>query len=116
MTPFVPTLAALLSLLVSFVLPLVVGLVTKASWPSGLKAVLLLALQAVGQLLVAALAVPDALGFDWKGWLYAVGIGFVMSVAAHFGLWAPTGVAATAQRTLVNDGMSDDIPPGRRSR
>lgn len=114
MTPFIPTLAALLSLLLSFVLPLVVGLVTKASWPSGWKAVLLLALQAVGQFLVGWQAIPDGAPFDWKGWLYAVLVGFVMSVASHFGLWKPTGVAATAQRTLVNDGMSDDLPPGRR--
>jgi hypothetical protein len=103
MTPFVPTTAALLSLLLSFVLPVVVGLVTKASWPAGLKAVLLLLLQAVGQFLVAWAAIPDGVHFDWKGWLYAVLIGFVMSVASHFGLWKPTGVAAAAQETLVAD-------------
>jgi hypothetical protein len=113
MSPFQPTLAALLGLLLSFVLPLVVGLVTKASWPAGLKAVLLLALQAIAQFVVAVAAVPDGAHVDWKGWLYAVLIGFVMSVASHFGLWKPTGVADTAQRTLVNDGMSDDYPSRR---
>jgi hypothetical protein len=112
MNPFVPSTAALVSLLLSFVLPLVVGLVTKQSWPSGLKAVLLLLLQAVTQFLVAWQA-DDSGGFDWKGWAYAVGIGFVMSVASHFGLWKPTGVAATAQMTLVNDGHSDDYPSRR---
>jgi len=113
MTPFVPTTAALLGLLLSFVLPLLVGLVTKASWPSSLKAVLLLALQAAGQFLVAVTAVPDGSPVDWKGWLYAVLLGFMMSVASHFGLWKPTGLAATAQSTLVNDGMSDDLPSRR---
>jgi len=39
--------------------------------------------------------------------------GFVMSVAAHFGLWKPTGVSDTAQMMLVNDGHSDDYPPRR---
>jgi hypothetical protein len=115
MTPFAPTTAALLSLLLSFVLPLVVGLVTKASWPAGLKAVLLLALQAVGQLLLGWQAAADAnASFDWRGWLYAVGIGFVMSVATHFGLWRPVGAADTAQRMLINDGTSGDLPPRYR--
>lgn len=113
MTPFVPTWAAFVGLLLSFALPLLVGLVTKASWPAGVKAVLLLAFQAVTQFLVAWQAVPPGTQVDWKGWLYAVLIGFVMSVAAHFGLWRPTGAADTAQRTLINDGTSGDIPARR---
>lgn len=113
MTPFVPTWAAFVGLLLSFALPLLVGVVTKASWPASLKAVLLLLFQAVTQFLVAWQAVPPGVSVDWKGWLYAVLIGFVMSVAAHFGLWKPTGVSDTAQRTLVNDGTSGDIPARR---
>lgn len=108
MTPFAPTLAALIGLMISFVLPLLVGLVTKASWPAALKAVLLLALQAITQGIVAWQAAGADV--DWRGYVYAVLLGFVMSVAAHFGLWKPTGLADVAQMTLVNDGMSDDAP------
>lgn len=111
MSPIVASWATLVSLLLSFALPLVVGLVTKASWSGGLKAVLLLALQAVGQLLIAWEAADSAhTGFDWRGWLLAVGLGFVMSVASHFGLWKPIGVTASTQSALVAD-----YSPVRRS-
>jgi hypothetical protein len=108
--PLVASWATLISLLLSFVLPLVVGLVTKASWSGGLKAVLLLALQAITQFLVSWQAADAGhLPFDWRGWLLAVGLGFVVSVASHFGLWKPTGVAASAQAT----GVADYSPPRR---
>jgi hypothetical protein len=113
-TPFVPSWAGLVSLVLSFGLPVVVGLVTKASWTSSLKAMLLLAFQGVAQFLVAWQVADSAhSAFDWRGWLMSVGVGFVMSVAAHFGLWKPTGVSDTAQMMLVNDGHSDDYPPRR---
>lgn len=102
------------ALALQFLLPLLVGLLTKQSWPPALKAVLLLALTAVGQFLVALqdyLTTPgDATTFAWQALLYNMIIGFVVSVAVHFGLWKPTGVSATAQMSLVNDGHSDDYP------
>ena len=103
----------LVALALQFLLPLVVGLLTKQSWRPGLKAVLLLALTAVTQFLVQLqdfLSGPDGSRFDWQSVAYAVLIGFVVSVATHFGLWKPTGAAATAQMSLVNDGHSDDYP------
>jgi len=104
MGTFEPTTAGLLALALQFVLPLVVGLVTKRSWPSGVKAVLLLFLTAVGQLLTAWLDAENThVALEWKAVLWSIGVGFVISVAVHFGLWRPTGAADAAQDALVSD-------------
>jgi hypothetical protein len=98
----------LLALVIQFALPLLVGLLTKQSWPAGLKAVLLLLLTAVAQFCVQLqdhLSSPDT-AFDLRSILYATAIGFVVSVAVHFGLWRPTGAADAAGRTLVADSSS----------
>lgn len=92
--------ATLVGLLVSFVLPLLVGLVTKASTSSAVKAVLLLLLTAVTNLLSQFLATDNGPGFPWGTAILGTVIGFAMAVAAHFGLWKPTGATASAQATL----------------
>jgi hypothetical protein len=94
----------LLALLIQVGLPLLVGLVTKASWSPGWKATLLLALTAVNQYLVTWLgAIDKHQAFDWKGYLVTVIIGFVISVGSHFGLLKPTGATEAVQNTLVKD-------------
>ncbi|MGW3191586.1 hypothetical protein ACWDBT_27475 [Streptomyces ardesiacus] len=87
-----------LGLLISVVLPVLVGLVTKRVTHAGVKAVLLLALSTLNGFLVE-LAHP---GPD-----YNVGTAVVLSlvafgtgVLAHFGLWKPTGVSTKAQESL----------------
>lgn len=113
----------LVALAIQFLLPLLVGLVTKQSWPSGMKAMLLMALTILSQFLVQLqdyLTGLHAEPFDWRSIAYASLIGFVVSVATHFGFWKPTGAADSAQQTLVTDGHSDDRParyqPGDHSR
>lgn len=101
----------LLALFIQVVLPIFVGLVTKRSWPAGVKAVLLLLLTAATQFLTAWQDTPDGTVFNWKTALYSTTIGFVIAVAIHFGLWKPTGVADTAQDLLINDKAK---PPARR--
>lgn len=96
----------LVALALQFLLPLLVGLVTKQSWPSGMKAILLIALTIATQFLVQLqdyLSGPTAEPFDWRSIAYASFVGFVISVAAHFGLWKPTGAAESAQESLVKD-------------
>lgn len=98
MIPFTPDLAGMLALVIQFVLPLIVGIVTKRGWRAGVKAVLLLFLTAVNQLLTAWLdAVNSHVALDWKTVVWSIAVGFVISVAIHFGLWRPTGAADAAQ-------------------
>jgi hypothetical protein len=95
---FTATWSGLLALLIQFVLPILVGLVTTRLTHPGIKAVLLLLLSAVSQFLLE-LSSPGS--FDLKQALFSAGIGFVIAVAAHFGLWKPTPVAELATDSLV---------------
>lgn len=96
----------LIALAIQFLIPLLVGLVTKQSWSPALKAVLLLFFTAVTQFLVAWSDSDEA--FRWQAVAYSIGIGFVISVASHFGLWKPTGATEATQSSLVAD------PPSAR--
>jgi hypothetical protein len=100
---FEPNGRGILALVITFVLPLVVGLVTKQSFSPALKAVLLLLFQAVAQFLIAWQDSFDGEPFKWQAVALSVGVGFVMSVAVHFGLWKPTGATEAVQSTLVAD-------------
>jgi hypothetical protein len=97
----------LIALAIQFVIPLLVGLVTKQSWSPGLKAVLLLAFTAITQFLVAWSDSGDT--FRWQTVAYSIGIGFVVSVAVHFGLWRPVGAADA----VADSGVKDTIRPSR---
>lgn len=109
MTQFTLNLVGVLALLVQVVLPVLVGLVTNMRTHPGAKALLLLAFTAVTQFLTLWYqAAHDVLHFDWKFVLWNVVIGFVLSVAAHFGVWKPTTVSAKAQAAF-----SGSAPPER---
>ncbi|MDX3019852.1 hypothetical protein [Streptomyces acidiscabies] len=88
-----------LGLLVSVVLPVLVGLVTTRVTHAGAKAVLLLALSTINGFVVEYAA---------PGPGYSVGTAAVLSLVAfgtgvlsHFGLWKPAGVSARAQDSFV---------------
>jgi hypothetical protein len=90
--------ALIIQLLVSTVLPLLVGLVTKTVTRPGVKAVLLALLSLATSLLVE---LGDMLA---RGETYDLGRGlllalptFLIAVGLHYGLWKPTGVATAAQ-------------------
>jgi ABC-type branched-subunit amino acid transport system permease subunit len=96
------SLLQLLTLVINIVLPLLVGYVTTELTASKFQAALLMLLTAVTGFVsewVKALNghetfnITDAL-FTWL-------TGFVAAVAAHYGLWRPTGASAVAQRSLV---------------
>lgn len=94
--------ALVIQLLVSTVLPLLVGLVTKVVTHGGVKAVLLAAFALATSLLTelgAALTagVPYDLG---QGLLLAIPT-FLIAVGLHYGLWKPTGVATKAQELFT---------------
>ncbi|MET9322010.1 hypothetical protein ABZX75_17715 [Streptomyces sp. NPDC003038] len=87
------------ALLIAFVLPVLVGLVTTRVTHPGRKAVVLLALAAVESFVVE---LTEA-GPGWAAGDAAVLtlVNFVVAVAAHFGLWKPAGVAQRAQDMLI---------------
>ncbi|MFJ7586945.1 hypothetical protein ACIQZO_06035 [Streptomyces sp. NPDC097617] len=86
-------------LLISFVLPVLVGLVTTRVTHAATKAVVLLALAATESFIVELAA--SGPGWDARSALVLTVVSFVMAVAAHFGLWKPTGVAGRAQDAFV---------------
>jgi hypothetical protein len=92
-----------LGLLVSVVLPVLVGLVTTRVTSAGVKAALLLALSTANGFVVE---------FASPGPGYSVGsaavlalVTFATGVLMHFGLYKPTGLSGKAQDSLVT------VPP-----
>lgn len=99
MLTFTLDLALVIQLLVSTVLPLLVGLVTKTVTRPGVKALLLAGLSLLTSLLTEFGESVAA------GTTYDVGVGllmalpvFLVAVGMHYGLWKATGVSAKAQQ------------------
>jgi hypothetical protein len=84
-----------LGLLVSVVLPVLVGLVTTRVTNAGAKAVLLLALSVTNGFVVEY-AAPGP-GYDVGTAAVLALVAFGTGVLSHFGFWKPVGVAAKAQ-------------------
>ncbi|MFF4369620.1 hypothetical protein [Streptomyces sp. NPDC001594] len=88
-----------LGLLLSVVLPVLVGLVTTRVTHPGVKAVLLLVLSgATGFLTEMAHPGP---GWDAGTAAVLALVSFGTATLAHFGLWKPTGVSGAAQDRLI---------------
>lgn len=90
-----------LNIVVSLFLPLLVGVVTKASWNSNLKAVLLLLVAALSAGVTDLITAGSLQG--WKLILEQTAINWLVAVATHFHLWKPTGVAAQVAQVGVTD-------------
>ncbi len=89
---------AFVQLLVAFVLPVLVGLVTTRVVSAAAKAWLLAALTLLTSLLAElARALASGATFDAGVALLVALPAFVVSVASHYGLWKPTGISAAAQ-------------------
>jgi hypothetical protein len=89
-----------LGLLVSVVLPVLVGLVTTRVTNAGIKAVLLLALStATG--FVTEYAGPHDAGYSVGTAAVLALVSFGTGVLSHFGFWKPVGVAGRAQDSFV---------------
>lgn len=87
------TTAYWIGLLISLVLPVLVGLVTTRVTHNGVKGVLLLLLSAVNGLLTefAAAGHPDT--YDWGSAVILAGVSFATGVLTHLGLYKPLGVS-----------------------
>lgn len=94
--------ALIIGLLVSTVLPILVGLVTTKVTSSGVKAVILAVLASVTGLLTELLAAINAgVAYDLGNGLVLAVTSFLIAVALHFGLWKPTTLTDKAQSVLV---------------
>jgi hypothetical protein len=87
-----------LGLVISIVLPVLVGLVTKHVTHPGVKAVLLLALSTLTGFLTE-FANPGP-GWDFSTAAILALVSFAVGVLSHFGLWKPVGVSDKAQSAL----------------
>lgn len=97
--------ATVVQLLIAFVLPVLVGLVTTRVTSPAVKAWLLAGLSLITSLLVElARALASGTTYDLGVALLAALPAFVVSVASHYGLWKPTGVADKAQAIGVTAG------------
>ncbi|MEU5596807.1 hypothetical protein [Streptomyces sp. NPDC020298] len=94
-----------LGLVISVVLPVLVGLVTTRVTHEGVKAVLLLALSTANGFLVE-LASPHDAGYSVGTAAVLALVSFGTGVLAHFGLWKPTGVSGKAQDSLVKSSFA----------
>jgi hypothetical protein len=98
----------ILGMVVSTILPILVGLVTTRVTNGGLKAVLLAALSAVtglGTELLAAL--NSGTTYDLGNGLIFALTSFAIAVSLHYGLWKPTTVSEKAQNVLVTSKGTD---------
>lgn len=95
--------ALIIGIIVTTVLPLLVGLVTKTVTDSNVKAFLLAALAAVTGLGTELLAsIQSGTSYDLgTGILLALGA-FITAVGLHYGLYKPTGASAAVQEIGVH--------------
>jgi hypothetical protein len=100
----------ILGMVVSTILPILVGLVTTRVTNSGLKAVLLAALSAVTGLGTELLAaINSGTTYDLGNGLIFALTSFAIAVSLHYGLWKPTTVSAKAQNVLVTAKGDDGV-------
>src|SRR5689334_3356929 len=93
------SISGLLSLVITVLLPLVVGLLTTRTTSAGLKAVLLLLAAGVKAFLEAWLqAANTAVDFAFVPVAISIAVNFAIAVVVHFGLWKPVGASDAAQR------------------
>lgn len=89
-----------LGLVISIVLPVLVGLVTTRVTNASWKAILLLALSTINGFVVEY-AGPHPSGYSVGTAAVLALVSFGTGVLAHFGFWKPVGVAAKAQDSFV---------------
>lgn len=88
----------IVSLLVAWVLPIVVGYFTKASLNSGLKAAILAALSGITAVLSQWLtAINDNQHFAWQAAVLTAFGTWVVAEATYFKIWKPTGLSDIVQ-------------------
>jgi hypothetical protein len=100
---------AVVGLLISTVLPILVGLVTTRVTSGALKSLLLIVFTAANGFLNEWAAAGDHYNLA-KGVLFWI-VSLVTAVAVHYGAWQPLGVARKAQGALVTAPPVAPVPP-----
>ncbi len=108
MITFTAEPALIIQLVLTLIMPLVVGLVSTKATAGAIKAWLLAGLTLLTSILTG---LGDALAtgstFDLGASLLIAIPAFAISVSTYYGLWKPTGVGGTAQEfkptTLIHD-------------
>lgn len=98
--------AVALSLYIAPLLPVVVGLITKSTAPSGAKGVLLVILAGIDALVAPAVHNGTSISLDTK-FLGGFVVVLVVAIAAHFGILKPAGVTGTEGKvsTIMPNGV-----------
>lgn len=105
---FEPSLAGVLSLALTFLLPLLAGFLMRSNWTAFKKGLVLLALAAVKAYLEAWIgAVESAEAFDFLRTAYALIINFGLAVAFHFGILRGSDIQRAALRSGVQPKVID---------
>lgn len=108
---FEPTLPGLLSLALTFVLPLVAALFMRASWSATTKGLVLLAVAAAKTFLEAwAAAVAENLAFNFVTTAYTVLINWGLAVVFYFGILQKSKIQ---QAALHGGVVRDKVIDGR---
>lgn len=90
---FVPSVAGVLSLVLTVLLPILAALFMRASWPTPVKGTVLILVAAVKTFLEAWLiAVQTNVPFNGWGIAYTVIINFGIAVVAYFGILKDSSV------------------------
>jgi hypothetical protein len=97
----------LATLLVSVVLPLAVGVVTKSSTSSDVKAILLLALAGVTGVVQQIVDNGGLNGFDLKDAAIAAAVSYVLAVLSYYGVLKRDWAGAIAPKVNANVGRKD---------
>lgn len=104
---FEPSLAGVLSLIITFLLPLLAALLMKSSWSTVTKALVLLALATVKAFAEAWLGATNSHEhFDFARTVYADLVNFGIAVISYFGILKGTAT----QQAAINGGPVNDRP------
>src|SRR6185503_11562432 len=95
---FQPNVGGLLSMLLTLILPLLVGVVTTRVTSPTLKTILLLIATAIKTTAEAIVANNnDYIHFAWIPFLMNLVLNLILAIGMYFGVWKPTKIADRVQ-------------------
>lgn len=96
--------APVMTLIVSFIIPVIVGYFSKATWPGQVKGILDIVLNAVWGL-IAAGTLADGTGAFSSAAIYTAVLGCLISLAAYAKVYKPWNLTSNPGGKLANRGI-----------